>query len=274
VETNQLTYMFVGAHPDDADIESGGIAILLKQLGHEIVFVSVTDGSAGHQSMTRPELAERRRGETQNVAEHLGITYIVMDTPDGELVADLETRHKLMKVIREHKPDVIIAPRPNDYHPDHRATGQLIQDCSFMLTVPLVCPEVPALEKSPYIFYIQDGFTRPNELRPDVLVDIGPVIDQKMHSLALHQSQVFEWLPFIDHYEDATPSPDGDYLEWMKRHWGDPGRGSRFAGLLDNPEAKYLEVLECCEYGEHITPEIAAQLFPFAKINLSKVGSK
>lgn len=267
---NKLTYMFIGAHPDDADIEFGGTAILLKELGHDIVFVSATDGSAGHQTIQRKELAERRYAETQKVAEHLGITYLVMDTPDGELVPDLETRHKLIKVIREHEPDVIISPRLNDYHPDHRAAGQLVQDCSFLLTVPLVCPEVPRLEKNPYIFYHQDDYTKPTEFSPDVLVDISSVIDKKMQSLALHESQIFEWLPFINGYKDETPTPTDDYLEWMKRHWGDTGGASRFAKLLNNPEARYLEVFERCEYGSKVTPEIAKELFPFCKVNFSR----
>lgn len=266
---HKLTYMFIGAHPDDADIEFGGTAILLKQLGHEIVFVSATDGSAGHQTMGRKELAERRYGETQKVAKRLGIKYVVMDTPDGELVADLATRHKLIKVIRRHKPDVIISPRLNDYHPDHRATGQLVQDCSFLLTVPLVCPDTPRLERNPYIFYHQDDYTKPSEFSPDVLVDISSVIDKKMQNLALHESQIFEWLPFINRYKDETPKSSDDYLEWMKRHWGDTGEASRFVSLLNNPKAQHLEVFECCEYGSKVTPEIARKLFPFGVVNLS-----
>ena len=268
-----FTYMFVGAHPDDADIEFGGTAILLKDLGHDVVFVSVTVGSAGHQSMERKALAERRYAETQKVAKHLGITYIVMDVPDGELVADLPTRHKLIRVIRQHKPDVIVSPRPNDYHPDHRAAGQLVQDCSFLLTVPLVCPDAPRLESNPYIFFNQDGFRKPTEIQPDVLIDTSSVIDRKMQSLALHESQIFEWLSFINHFKDDTPKPTDDYLDWMKCHWGDPGHPSRFAGLLNN-SSQYIEVLECCEYGSEVTPEIAKELFPFAKINFQKVGSK
>ena len=247
---------------------------MLKELGHEVIFVSVTDGSAGHQTMGRKELAARRYAETQKVAERLSITYIVMGTPDGDLVADLRARHELIKVIREHKPDVIISPRPNDYHPDHRATGQLVQDCSFLLTVPLVCPDAPRLARNPYIFYHQDGFTKPTELRPDILVDISAVIDKKMQNIALHESQIFEWLPFINNFADETPRPSDDYVDWMKLHWGNPGRSSRFAVNFDDPDVKHLEVFECCEYGSKVTPDIAKQLFPFARVNFSEVGGK
>jgi len=259
--------MFIGGHPDDADNKFGGTAILLKQLGNDSIFVSVTDGSAGHQSMGRQELATRRRAEAQRVAEHLGIRYIVMDSVDGELVPDLATRSKLVRLIREYKPDVLISHQPNDFHPDHRAAGQLVMDCSFLLTVPLVCPEVPALSNAPYVFYIHGS--RPNEFRPDILVNIDTVIDQKMHSLALHESQIFEWLPFIGHFSDTTPRPTDDYLDWMKQHWGDPGRVSRFAERHADTGVTHLEALECCEYGSKVTPEIAKQLFPFATVTLS-----
>ncbi len=269
---SKRTYMFVGGHPDDADNKFGGTAILLKKLGCDIVFVAVTDGSAGHPTMDRQALAVRRRGEAELVAEYLGITYVVMDTPDGELVPDLPTRSKLIRLIREHKPDVLISHKPTDYHPDHRAAGQLVQDCSFLLTVPLVCPDVPAMSDAPYVFHIHGS--RRNEFQPDVLVDIGSVVDQKMHSLALHESQIFEWLPFIGHFSDETPKPTDDYLDWMKRHWGDPGHVSRFAKLHRNPAAAHLEVLERCEYGSTVTPDIAQELFPFATVNFSETGRK
>lgn len=267
---NKLTYMIIGAHPDDADIDSGGVAILLKQHGHDVVFVSLTDGSAGHQTMGRKELAERRYAETQKVAEFLGITYVVMDSPDGELIADLTTRHKLIKVIREHRPDVIISPRPNDYHPDHRATGQLVQDCAFMLTVPAVCSEVQRLERNPYIFYGQDHFTKPAPFIPDVLIDITPVIDKKMESLSNHESQVFEWLPFIYPIAEPVPEARDEKLEFVKRHWGYPGGSERFVSLFNDPAVKFAEGLEHCEYGSKVTREVAQKLFPFAKINFTE----
>ncbi len=264
---SNYTYMFIGAHPDDADIHFGGTTILLRELGHDVVFVSVTDGSAGHQTMGRKELAARRLAETQEVAKFLDIRYVVMDTPDGELVPDLATRHKLIKLIREIKPDVIISPRPNDYHPDHRAAGQLVQDCSFMLTVPLTVPEVPRLEKNPYIFYNQDTFTKPTRFTPEIITDITPVIDKKMESLSHHVSQVFEWLPFIYGMTEAVPDGKEERIEFCKRGWGNRGGMLSFVPLLNKPDAKFAEALERCEYGSKVTPEIAKELFPFSAIN-------
>ncbi len=267
--TKKRTYLFIGAHPDDADIRFGGTTILLKNLGHDIIFVSLTDGSAGHQTMGREELAKRRYQETQEVAKFLGIRYLVMDTRDTELTPDLSTRFKLIKLIREIQPDVIISHRPNDYHPDHRAAGQLVSDCSFLLTVPLCCPTVPRLEKAPYIFYCHDDFTKPNSFTPDILTDTTSVIDKKMESLSFHVSQVFEWLPFIYPIMEPIPSTKGERIAFCKRNWGNRGGVLRFLSLLNDPNAQFVEVLERCGYGAKVTPEIAKELFPFSMINFS-----
>ncbi len=265
--------MFIGAHPDDADMDFGGTAILLKQLGHEIIFVSVTDGSAGHQTMDRKALAVRRRAETQKVAEFLGVTYVVRDAVDGELVADIPTRKKLIKLIREYKPDVVISPRPADYHPDHRAVGELVQDSSYLLTVPLVCPETPRLERNPYIFHHQDDFSSPTPFKPEILIDITSVFTKKMESLTNHESQVFEWLPFIESIKEPVPETPAERIEFLKQQHGFmTSDSSRFIPLFNKPDVQQVEALERSEYGSKVTPEIAKKLFPFAKVNLSKLN--
>lgn len=264
------TYMFIGAHPDDADMDFGGTAILLKQLGHNVTFVSVTDGSAGHQAMGRKELAARRKSETQEVAKFLGVSYIVMDAIDGELEADIATRHKLIKVIREAKPDVIIAPRSSDYHPDHRAVGQLVQDCAYLLAVGSICPDVPRLEHTPYLFNHQDDFTKPVPFKPELLIDITPVFTKKMESLTHHVSQVFEWLPFIGGIKEPVPKSPIERIEFLKRRRGFmTSDTSRFISIFDNPSVEHVEALERCEYGPKVTLDIAKELFPFAKTNFS-----
>ena len=92
----------------------------------------------------------------------------------------LENRRTITRKIREWKADVVIAPRPNDYHPDHRYTGILVQDAAFMVIVPSFCPDVPALRKNPVFLYSEDGFKKPNPFDPDVVVPIDSVMDQKV----------------------------------------------------------------------------------------------
>jgi LmbE family N-acetylglucosaminyl deacetylase len=187
----------IGAHPDDCDMDGGGTAILLAKLGFAVKFVSVTNGDAGYQTLKGKELAKRRLAEAQEAGKRFGVTYDVLDNYDGQLLPTLEVRLQIIKKIREWNGDVVIAPRPNDYHPDHRYTGVLVQDASYMVAVPNVLPQTPALKKNPVFFYFQDGFKRPNPFRPDVAIDISSVFAQKIHAIDAHESQMYEWLPWI-----------------------------------------------------------------------------
>jgi LmbE family N-acetylglucosaminyl deacetylase len=120
-DDGKLRIIAIGAHPDDCDIKFGGTAAKFAKLGHHVKFLSVTNGDAGHQDMGGGELAIRRYKETQESARRLGIEeYEVLPNHDGELMPTLEIRKDIIRSIRRWNADIVIAPRPNDYHPDHR----------------------------------------------------------------------------------------------------------------------------------------------------------
>jgi LmbE family N-acetylglucosaminyl deacetylase len=182
---SKLRIIMIGAHPDDCDQDGGGTAILFAKLGHAVKFVSVTNGDAGHQTMKGAELAKRRLAEAKEAGKRFGVEYDVLDNHDGELLPSLEVRLQIIRKIREWNADIVIAPRPNDYHPDHRYTGVLVQDAAYMVAVPNLAPGTPALTKNPVFLYFQDGFKRPNPFRPDIAVDISEVYAQKVHAKGL-----------------------------------------------------------------------------------------
>ena len=138
-----LRAMMIGAHPDDVDICTCGITKRLVSKGCIVRFVSMTTGNAGHQTMRGEELIKTRAAEAQKSAAYLGATYEILPFDDGRLTPSLEARETLMRTIRNFKPDVIFTNRACDYHPDHRATGQLVQDCSYLMGVPAICPDTP-----------------------------------------------------------------------------------------------------------------------------------
>ena len=70
-----------------------------------------------------------------------------MDNHDGELMADLHIRLQVIRIIREWNADVVIGPRPYDYHPDHRNTAIILQDAAFMVVVPNTAPDTPAIKE-------------------------------------------------------------------------------------------------------------------------------
>ena len=168
------TFLMIGAHPDDMDMLAGGLALKLLAKGHKAVFLSVTNGNAGHMTLDRDALRECRQREMENASAVFGLPYDTLGIDDGTLTADLSTREKLMRYIRRLQPDVIITHRSCDYHPDHRACGQLVCDCSYMVCVPLFCPDVPALRKAPVILSSEDSFTVPAPFR----AEFGVVCDE------------------------------------------------------------------------------------------------
>jgi LmbE family N-acetylglucosaminyl deacetylase len=265
----KLRIIAFGAHPDDCDIRAGGTAAKWAALGHQVKFVSVTNGDAGHQSEGGGALARRRRLEAREAGQRLGIAeYETLDNHDGELLPTLEVRNQVIRRIRQWDADVVLAPRPNDYHPDHRYTGVLVQDAAYMVVVPNVTPDTPPLKKNPVFLYFQDRFQRPNPFRPDVAVAIDDVFDRKVRALDAHTSQVYEWLPWVDGSLDQVPKEPAARLEWLRKTRteaiSDPVREALrkwYGARADS--VKNVEAFEVCEYGRQPTADELKHLFPF-----------
>ena len=263
--------LVLGAHPDDADIKVGGTSALWCDAGHVVKLVSVTDGGAGHQTLRRPALVERRRAEAKAAGAVIGAAYDVLDLPDGGLLPTLEARQQIIRLIRGFRPDLIVTHRPTDYHPDHRYTAQLVGDAAYMVTVPAVCPDTPHLERNPVILYVSDTFKKPYPFQPDVVVDIGPSVERMMDMLHRHVSQFYEWLPFNMGSLESVPAGDVERRAWLGermrqrvrpladryrdqllRTYGEPGR-----------QVEYVEAFEVSEYGSPLDADTRARLFPF-----------
>ena len=193
----------------------------------------------------------------------------MLDNHDGELEPTLAVRQQVIRRIRQWNADVVIAPRPNDYHPDHRYTGVLVQDSAYMVVVPNVCPDTPPLRKNPVFLYSQDHFQRPNPFRPDVVVAIDSVIDKKIDALDAHVSQVYEWLPWVDGQLDSVPKDPAARLAWLQpaeERPADRRRGATALRKWYGPRAdavKNVEAFEVCEYGRRPTEADLRRLFPF-----------
>jgi LmbE family N-acetylglucosaminyl deacetylase len=191
-QDGKLRIIAFGAHPDDCEIKVGGTGAKWAALGHHVKFVSVTNGDIGHFSMAGGPLARRRFDEVLRADKLLGVHTEVLDIHDGELMPTLENRKWITRLIREWHADIVLSHRPNDYHPDHRYVGVLVQDASFMVTVPFICPDTPHLKKNPLFLFYSDRFERPNPFRADLVVGIDDVLDKKLAALEIMESQFFE----------------------------------------------------------------------------------
>ena len=266
-QNDKIRVIMIGAHPDDCDQDGGGTAILFAKMGYAVKFVAVTNGDAGHQDIGGGELAKRRLGEAKEAARRFGVEYDVLPNHDGELVPSLDVRLQIIRKIREWNADIVIAPRPNDYHPDHRYTGVLVQDAAYMVGVPNIASDTPPLKKNPVFFYFQDHFQRPNPFRPDVAIDITNVYAQKVHALDAHVSQFYEWLPWIGGYLNEVPADKSAREKWLATKEGGRITADVRAALEKwygsaAAQIKYAESFEVCEYGSQPSPEDLRRLFP------------
>ncbi len=267
-----LRILVIGAHPDDADIMAGGTSALWRQLGHTVKLISVTNGEAGHHLKHGPQLVDIRRQEAAAAGRVIGSEYEVLDFRDGRLAPTYEARCVIIGKIRQFQPDLILTHRPNDYHPDHRYTSQLVCDAAYMVTVPAVAPEFPFLRKNPAIAYTCDNFQRPYPFEAQVIVDIEPVLDQVIEMMNCHHSQFYEWLAFNLGYEDQLPADEMSRKAWLKSWYqqrigwiADRYRELAVAyyGTERGSHVRYADAFEPCEYGAPWTPETIRRLFPF-----------
>lgn len=265
-----LKIIAFGAHPDDCDAKFGGTAALYAKMGHKVKFVSLTNGDAGHQSEGGGALGKRRRAEAQKAGEILGITYDVLDNHDAELIPTLKVRHEVIRKIREWDADIVLGLRPNDYHPDHRNAGIAVQDAAYLVIVPNVTPDTAPLEKNPVFLYMRDNFKKPYPFSKDIAVIIDSTVDQKIKSLAAHESQMFEWLPWVSGNINNVPKEDQERLDWLKDHyapeikWSDTDIAAvkKWYPNFKSSEVKYIEFFEICEYGKQPTALEIKKLFP------------
>lgn len=247
----QYRFMMIGAHPDDMELRCGGLAMRLKQAGHEVMFLSMTDGGAGHHTMERDALVERRAEEAAAAARVLGVAHKIMPIEDARLEATVPVREMLMREIRAFAPHVIITHRTADYHPDHRACGQLVMDCSYLVNVPLCCPDTPCPPYAPVILSSWDPFTRPLPFRADMAVPVDAFVEKKIDAVLCHVSQFYEWLPHIEGWTEIGGAPTfEEKTALLRAHLH--RRFAREAKLY--PErmpagTEYAETFEWNEYG-------------------------
>jgi LmbE family N-acetylglucosaminyl deacetylase len=265
----KLRILAIGAHPDDCDIKFGGTAALFAQMGHVVKFLSITNGDAGHHEMGGGPLARRRYLETQESLKRLGIEeYQVLDNHDGELTPSLDIRRQIIRAIREWKADVVITHRSNDYHPDHRNAGILVQDAAYMVVVPNVVSGTPPLIKNPVFLYYSDNFQKPNPFKPDIAVDIDSVYEKKIDGLDAHVSQFYEWLAYVDGRINEVPKDPKARRDWLKsrRNFAvnpvSRAALEKWYGKERAAKVQFVETFEIGEYGRRPTDEEIKKLFP------------
>lgn len=272
-DDGKLRIICFGAHPDDCELRAAGVAAKWTAQGHHVKFVSVTNGDIGHWDIAGGALALRRTAEVNRCARILGVESEVLDIHDGELMPTLENRRTITRLIRGWKADIVMCHRPNDYHPDHRNVGVLVQDAAYMVTVPFFCPDTPYLTRNPVFLYFEDRFQKPNPFTPAVVVSIDDVIEKKMSCVEALASQFYEGgccggISSLPETAQAQANRKQQVYDNFKRRFA--ASASRFRAKMSElyagqagARAGYAEAFELCEYGRQPTRQELMTLFPF-----------
>jgi LmbE family N-acetylglucosaminyl deacetylase len=269
-----LRIITFGAHPDDCELDTAGVAAKWSALGHKFKCVAVTNGDIGHWGTAGGPLALRRRAEAKEAARILGIETDVLDNHDGEVMVTLENRRAIARLIRDWRADVVISHRPNDYHPDHRYAGVLVMDAAYMVQVPFFTPEVAPLTRNPVFLFSEDRFQKPNPFSGDIVVDITDVIEKKLSVVEAMPSQFYEGgccdKPAGGLPEDAAAKEARRKVVregFMKRFASTADRFrerlAEYYGAEEAAKVKYAEAFEVCEYGRQPDKAEIRRLFPF-----------
>lgn len=186
------TVLVVVAHPDDAEAFCGGTLAKLAGAANRVILAISTNGDRGsHATELSPtDLVEIRRREQHHAQEILGIhESIWLGYRDGQLSQSADFRDRLVRVIRETRPEIIITGDPwrhYEFHPDHRTVGFATTEAHILADLPWICPEFTMEGVAPW---------RPAELylfapqEPNYWVDIGQTLEIKIHSRLAHTSQ-------------------------------------------------------------------------------------
>jgi bacillithiol biosynthesis deacetylase BshB1 len=208
-----------GGHPDDVELAVGGTILVLRGKGYEVAIVDCTRGELGTRGT-----AEVRATEAQEAARRLGVARrINLGLPDGSLRATDEARAKVVEVIRRLKPVIVLAPRPDDLHPDHAHAAVLVREAAFLAGVAKYggggSPHRP---RAVLQYASHTMFT------PSLVVDISEHFEKKKQAALAYKSQFFD--PASK--EPATYLASSGFWDWWE------GRARHFGNLVG---AKYGE---------------------------------
>jgi N-acetylglucosamine malate deacetylase 1 len=267
----QLRIIAFGAHPDDAELKFAGTAALFAAQGHKVKLVAMTNGDVGHFSQAGGPLAQRRKAEVEACHAKLGVATDVFDIHDGELMPDLETRKKMANVIRDWQADIVLSHRPWDYHPDHRAVGQLAQDTAVVVAAPFFAPYTPPTKGNPIYLFYSDGFKKPYPFDPILAVGIDEVAQKKFDCISALPSQFGDADSWQARYGRNVPADEAGrkayLLDIVKQR--NANEANQYRDLLvklygeqKGRAIKYAETFELNQYGAGATVDQLKGMFP------------
>jgi LmbE family N-acetylglucosaminyl deacetylase len=195
VDTLPKTILALVPHPDDAEFYAGGTIAKMAADGCRVIIAVATDGSKGSFELAGSKLTDARAAEMAAACSILGAeTPIMLGFTDFEL--DLlppgKLREVFIRLIRQHRPDVVITEDPfwlGETHPDHRAVAIAAMEAINYASLPRLHPEHLEQEQQPH-FVTEKYFYSEEPSRFNKFVDISATFEKKVEAMAAHASQV------------------------------------------------------------------------------------
>ncbi len=207
------------AHPDDSEILVGGTLFRLKCSGWEVGIATMTAGDCGSATLSRAEISGIRLEEARSAASCLDAAYFCAGLNDAEVFANAENLRRVVEVMRNFAPDVVLAHSPADYMVDHEEASRLVRAAAFAAAIPLyqtgASPAASAGRATPALYYadpVEGIDPMGSRIIPQFYVDISDQMESKREILSRHQSQR-DWLRKhhgVDEYLDSM-------MEWAER---------------------------------------------------------
>ncbi|MGO4372574.1 PIG-L deacetylase family protein [Paenibacillus sp. MCAF20] len=253
-----IRVIIIAAHPDEPEIYAGGTTALLAERGHQVKFLSLTNGDAGHYEMSGEALAGRRASEAIEAARYLGVAeYEILNNHDGSLLPTLELREAVIRRIRSWKADIVIAFHPEGgTHTDNRYAGRVVADASaFVAKVPNIVPDTPCLDEPP-LFLLMPDYSMRESYKADIVVDIGSTLEKKLLACHAHATQFYEFAPFEQGMTKPVPQDWEGKRQFILEGWSTFFRVSdemqpalkRDYGADDAEKVSFAEPFEFADY--------------------------
>lgn len=205
--------LFFGAHPDDIELSAGGTVAKTVKDGLRVALVDLTRGEMG----TRGTPQTRKREALQS-AKILGASErIQLDFGDGNLRTGREQELEIIEILRRTRPALVVAPYPDDRHPDHSRAGRIVTEASFYAGLRALETGLPAHRPQTVIYYLQNY-----HVEPTFVVDVTSSWKTKMRAVAAFKSQFYD----PSSKEPKTKISDPKFLELIE------GRGMHFGGMI------------------------------------------
>jgi len=226
--------VFFGAHPDDVELSSGGLAALLASHGHRVVVVDLTRGEAGSRGT-----AEARHHEAQVAAGILGVERENLGLPDlGLLRGDHVQQRAVAACLRRHRPRLVVAPDVDDLHPDHVEAAHLITRVCYLSGLAKFDAPGERFRPERFLYAIYRSVRAPH-----LIVDVSAVWEQRMEAVRAHRSQID---PEVEGPQTYLTAPGFlAEIEARARTWGAAigathGEGYRVRGPVPVSDARAL----------------------------------